>query len=128
MRKFALFAFNGDPMCFIHVLLNALDLKEKGHEVALVVEGSATKLVKLLSGGPGLEEFAEKNPAMFRMLSEQFRKVQEAGLINCVCQACAMQMGALYDAKKIGVPLCHDLNGHPSMSRYITDGYEIISF
>ncbi|MFP4067824.1 MAG: hypothetical protein ACLFS5_10045 [Spirochaetaceae bacterium] len=39
MRKFALFAFNGDPMCFVHVLLNALDIKEQGHEVALVVEG-----------------------------------------------------------------------------------------
>ncbi|MFA7567126.1 MAG: DsrE family protein [Alkalispirochaeta sp.] len=128
MRKFALFAFNGDPMCFIHVLLNALDLKEKGHEVALVVEGSATRLVKLLSGGPGLEDFAEKNPPMHRLLSENFVKVQEAGLINCVCQACAQQMGALEDAKKVDLPLCYDLKGHPSMSRYIADGYEIISF
>ena len=25
-KKYALFAFNGDPMCFIHVILNALDL------------------------------------------------------------------------------------------------------
>ena len=30
MRKFALFVYNGDPMCFIHVLLNGLDLKAKG--------------------------------------------------------------------------------------------------
>lgn len=29
MKKVALFAFNGDSMCFIHVLLNALDLKEE---------------------------------------------------------------------------------------------------
>jgi len=27
MQKFALFVFNGDPICFIHVLLNALDMK-----------------------------------------------------------------------------------------------------
>ncbi len=26
MKKIALFVFNGDPMCFIHVLLNALGL------------------------------------------------------------------------------------------------------
>jgi hypothetical protein len=45
MKKFALFAFNGDFMCFIHVLLNALDMKERGHEVRIVIEGSATKLV-----------------------------------------------------------------------------------
>jgi hypothetical protein len=29
MKKIALFVFNGDPMCFIHVLLNALDMKER---------------------------------------------------------------------------------------------------
>jgi len=27
LQKFALFVFNGDPICFIHVLLNALDMK-----------------------------------------------------------------------------------------------------
>ena len=27
MKKNALFVFNGDPMCFIHVLLNAPDMK-----------------------------------------------------------------------------------------------------
>jgi len=43
-EKFALFAFNGDPMCFIHVILNALDLNQRGHEVKVIVEGSATKL------------------------------------------------------------------------------------
>lgn len=128
MRKFALFSFNGDPRCFIHVLINALDLEEKGHEVALVVEGSATRLVKLLSVGPGLEDFEEKNPTMYRMLQEQFLTVQEAGLIGCVRQACAKQMGALEDATKVALPLCHDLKGHPSMSQYIERGYEIISF
>ena len=42
MKKFALFAYNGDFMCFIHVLLNALDMKKRGHEVKLVIEGAAT--------------------------------------------------------------------------------------
>jgi hypothetical protein len=30
MKKLALFAFNGDSLCFVHVLLNAVDLREKG--------------------------------------------------------------------------------------------------
>jgi hypothetical protein len=42
MKKFALFVFNGDPICFIHVLLNALDMnghpgmadyRERGYEI-----------------------------------------------------------------------------------------------
>ena len=128
MKKLALFAFNGDPMCFIHVLINAMDLKEKGHEVALVIEGSATKLVKLLSGGSGLEGIEEGNPDMFRMLKENFQRVMDAGIVSCVCQACAKQMNALEDVKKAGLPLCSELKGHPSMSRYIESGFEIISF
>jgi hypothetical protein len=31
-RKVAIFAYNGEPMCFAHVLLNALDMKEKGYD------------------------------------------------------------------------------------------------
>jgi hypothetical protein len=49
MKKMALFVFNGDPMCFIHVLLNALDMKEKGYETKIIIEGAATKLVPELA-------------------------------------------------------------------------------
>jgi hypothetical protein len=112
----------------VHVLLNALDIREKGHEVALVVEGSATKLVKLLSGGEGLEEFKGENPQMYGMIADLFQQVKDADMISCVCQACSNMMGALDDAKELALPLCSELKGHPSMTRYIEDGYEIISF
>ena len=42
-KKVAIFAFNGETMCFAHALLNALDMKEKGYDIKLVIEGSATK-------------------------------------------------------------------------------------
>jgi hypothetical protein len=45
MKKFALFVFNGDPMCFIHVLLNALDMSDKGYEAKIIIEGAATQLI-----------------------------------------------------------------------------------
>jgi len=40
MGKFALVVFNGDPMCFIHVLLNAPDMKSGGHEAKIILEGA----------------------------------------------------------------------------------------
>lgn len=52
MKKFALFVFNGDPMCFIHVLLNALDMSEKGYEARIIIEGAATKLIPELEKKP----------------------------------------------------------------------------
>jgi hypothetical protein len=30
---------------FVHVLLNAVDMKENGHEVKIIMEGSATHLI-----------------------------------------------------------------------------------
>ena len=48
MRKIAIFAFKGDPMCFVHVLLNAKDMHEKGFNVKIVIEGEAVTLPKKL--------------------------------------------------------------------------------
>ena len=114
-NKFALFAFNGDPMCFVHVLLHTLDMQKQGYDVKLVIEGSATKLVKDLL-----------NPdAPFAKL---YAQIKEAGLIDCVCRACANKMGSLESAEEQGLPICDDLQGHPSMTGYIENGYTIITF
>ena len=39
MDKVVIFAFNGNPMCFSHVLLNVLDMAEKGMDAKVVIEG-----------------------------------------------------------------------------------------
>ncbi|MEA3559112.1 MAG: cytoplasmic protein [Candidatus Thermoplasmatota archaeon] len=115
MKKIALFAFNGDPMCFIHVLLNTIDMKDKGYSVALIIEGSATKLIPEIkkNGHP---------------LNGLYLKVKELGLIDCVCKACANKMGTLDSAKEEGLPICGPMNGHPSMSSYMEEGYEVLIF
>lgn len=111
----ALFVFNGDPMCFIHVLLNALDMHAKGYQAKIIVEGAATKLV------PGLSK--EDNP-----MHTLWNKAIDAGLVEGVCKACAGKMETLDAAKGAGLPLLADMAGHPAMARYRDDGYEIISF
>ena len=115
MKKLALFAFNGDPMCFIHILLNALDMKEKGFDGKIIIEGSATKLLPELAK-PG-------NP-----LNKLWEKVKEAGLVDGVCKACANKLGTLEAAKEQGLTLLDEMSGHPSMARYRDEGFEVISF
>ena len=115
MKKMALFAFNGEFMCFIHVLLNALDMKEKGYDVRLVIEGSATKLIP---------DLAKKSNPMHGF----YDKAKSAGIIAGVCKACSQKMGTLDDAKAEGLALLDDMNGHPGMAKYLDDGYEVISF
>lgn len=115
MKKLALFAFNGEVMCFVHVLLNALDLKEKGHEVKIIIEGSATQLV------PDLAQ--KSNP-----LSGLYAKAKNTGVIAGVCKACSQKMGTLEAAKAEGLALLDDMNGHPGMAGYMAQGYKIITF
>lgn len=115
MKKTALFVFNGDPICFIHVLLNALDLDAKGHEARIVVEGAATQLLPKL-----VESDHPLNPLWTRCIA--------AGLITGVCRACANKMDTIDAADAQLLPLLADMNGHPSMSAFMDAGYEIITF
>ena len=114
MEKIALFAFNGEPMCFVHALLNAMDLADKGHDVKLVIEGSATKLIDTFADGT-------------HPFAPLYHKAREGGLIDCVCGACSMKMGSIDAAKDQGLPLCDDMSGHPGMERYLSAGYKIIA-
>ncbi|EGB14823.1 putative cytoplasmic protein [Pseudodesulfovibrio mercurii] len=112
---YCLYAFNGELMCFVHVLLNALDMKEKGKEAIIVFEGMAVKLV------PELEK--ADNP--FHAL---YQKARKAGLIAGACKACSAKLGVLDAVEKAGLPLLADMSGHPSMAAYMDKGYTILTF
>ncbi len=113
-KKVAIFAFNGESMCFVHALLNTLDMKEKGYDVKLIIEGSATHLVKTFMDPH--EPFAEL-----------YEKVKQVGLIECVCRACAAKMDSLKETEEQNLPLCREMSGHPSMAKYIKQGYQIVT-
>lgn len=111
MKKIVFFAFNGEKMCFMHLLLNAVDMHKKGMKVKIVMEGKAVKLIK---------ELEESNNKMYK-------KARELNLFDSICKACSAQMGVLEYNEKTGIPMSGELNGHPPMYPYINEGYEIIT-
>ena len=111
MKKYVFFAFKGDPMCLIHVMLNTIDLNERGIEAKIVLEGEAVKLVKMLTEA--------ENPL--------FKKIKESGFIDCICKACSAKMGVLEYNSSCGIPLNQDMAGHPAMSKYIEEDFTIIT-
>lgn len=115
MKKYALFAFNGELMCFIHVLLNALDLAAKGHEAKIVIEGAACKLMP--------EMAKEQSP-----LHKLYAKAKEQGLIAGACRACSAKMDVTAAVEAEGLTFLDDMSGHPGMSTFLNNGYEIITF
>ena len=115
MEKLALFAFNGDALCFIHVLLNAIDMKENGHEVKIIMEGSATRLVP---------EMAQEGNPLFPL----YQKAKEQSLIDGACKACSAKMKVAEAVANEGVPFLDEMSGHPSIGRYLKAGYEVLVF
>jgi hypothetical protein len=115
MQKVALVAFQGKAMCFVHVLLNALDMQQRGLTVKIIIEGMAVKLP------PELNQPDHTFHALYV-------KTKEIGLIEGVCKACSAKMGSLADVQAQGLPLLDEMNGHPSLGRYLAEGYTIITF
>ena len=114
-KKTAIFAFRGDPMCFIHVLLNGIDLNEKGREGLIILEGEALTLVSQMSQ-PG------------HMLNMLYEKAKNAGILHGACRACSVKLKVDKDIEAQSIPFIDDMSGHPSMSAFIDKGYEIITF
>ncbi|MHC1729376.1 MAG: cytoplasmic protein [Syntrophobacteraceae bacterium] len=115
MKKVALFAFNGDAMCFVHVLLNALDMYEKQVETTIVIEGAATRLIP---------ELVQDGRPLFGL----YQKVKTMGLVAGACKACATKMGTAEAARTQGLTLLDDMHGHPSIARFRDAGFDVITF
>jgi hypothetical protein len=115
MRKVAMFVFNGSPMCFVHVLLNALDMHGRGDTVQIVMEGEATQLVA---------ELVKPD----NWLNGLWQKACSQNLVAGACKACAQKLGARESIQSLGLVLLDDMNGHPGMAAFRDDGFEIITF
>lgn len=111
MKKVVFFAFKENKMCFTHLLLNALDIAEKGGDAKIIFEGASVKLPQIL------EE--ERNPL--------YLKAKEVGIIEGVCEACSKMMEVYQINKDLGMTFLNDLKGHPAMEKYMSQGYEIVT-
>ncbi len=115
MAKTAIFAFRGDPTCFVHVLLNGLEMAAKGMEGKIIIEGDAVKLVAEMAV-PG------------HFLNQLYLKAKDQGLIIGACRACSSKLGVTAAVEAENIPLIGDMSGHPSMASYIEEGYTVITF
>ena len=113
--KKVIFAFRGDPMCFVHVLLNGLDLHERGLGGEIVIEGEAINLIP---------EMAKSG----HFLHALYTKAKEQKIIAGACRACAAKLKVTEVVEQEGFVQLNDMSGHPSMASYIERGYEVITF
>lgn len=113
--KKVIFAFRGDPLCFVHVLLNGLDLHERGLGGEIVIEGEAIGLIP---------EMAKSG----HFLHALYEKAKQRNIIAGACRACATKLKMTEAVEQEGLVQLDDMSGHPAMGSYIERGYEVITF
>ena len=109
------FVFRDEAVCFVHVLLNALNFTQKGREAKIVLEGPAVKLVGVL----------ENPSSQFHAL---YMKAKNAGIFDGACMACSRQFGVHEQVVAAGIPLLSDMSGHPGIFPYMAKGCEVLVF
>lgn len=98
----------------VHALLYATEFAEKGYDVVLIYDGAGT--------GWATELRHPENP-----FHKHYLKIKELGLVEEICDYCASSFGVKDDLqeeqKKL---LVGEYKGHPSLSKWIERGYQII--
>lgn len=113
--KNVLFAYNGEDMCFVHVLLAALDMAQHGMEARIVLEGTATRTAA---------EFADPG----HTFNDIWKKVLDKRLVDGACKACSHQTGATDALAAQGIAFLQEMKGHPSLARYQEQGFTVLTF
>ncbi len=120
-RKILFLVFTDEVCKQNHAFWYAKDLKEKGHQVKMVIEGPAIKCLNRLD--------SEEN------FSKLFKEVKDLGIIDGLCKTASGGCStgqAKRDVKSIakdqGLVFLDDLHGHAGITSYIDNDYQIITF
>ena len=57
-----------------------------------------------------------------------YEKARSLDQVEGACKACSNKLGVLDDVQAMGLVLHDDMSGHPSMARYMENGFEAITF
>jgi hypothetical protein len=102
----------GDLGRVVNALTTAKEFKEAGDEVTIVFDGAGTKWIPELSNG--------------HQYSRLFGDVRDK--IAGACEYCSKAYGVRDGVESAGVELLGEYEQHPSLHRYASDGYQVITF
>ncbi len=100
-----------ETMKIYHLFLNIKDLRTRGYDVKVILEGDATKIPLKMSDSS-------------HALNDLYKQIKPS--VVAVCKGCAIATGSLEAAEKEGLPIIGDLENHVSVVKYLDDGFELI--
>lgn len=113
-KKVVIYVFRDDQLSVSHALLNAMDMLANGIHCRIILDGESTRL---------LPEMATPGNALYNL----YQEARRLGLFDSVCLKCAERMQTSAAAVAEGLNLDGEMAGHPSMTRFLQDGYQIIT-
>lgn len=97
----------------VNALQTVSEFKDAGDEVALIFDGAGTRWVG---------ELARSDHRSHRLYEEVKDRIAGA------CGYCAGAFEAKEAIEAEGIPLLEEHDRHPSLRKYVVDGYEVITF
>ena len=117
MTKVAIFLLSGvedsHRTAAFHALLYARDLKAANIDVQLVFDGA---------GSAWIDEWSKPENRTHKLYEE----VRDSGIIAGVCDFCVGHFGDKAKASGQGLSLLGGSGGHPDISRFVGQGYQVI--
>lgn len=117
MAKIAIFVLSGvqefHGTAAFHALLYARDLKASNVDVKLVFDGAGTGWI---------DEWSKPENRTHKLYEE----VRDSGVIEGVCEFCIGHYGDKARATGQGLALLAESKGHPDITRFVKQGYQII--
>lgn len=99
----------------VHAFLYAKELKEHGHDVVLIFDGAGTEWAEELS-----------NPESQSKLKPMYEQLKQADIVEIVCDFCAGAFAVKERLVQRQVPVTAEYAGHPSIAKWVDQGYELI--
>jgi len=96
-----------------NALETAKEFQEGGDEVVVIFDGAGTRWIG---------ELSKPEHRLHRQWSAVRANIAGA------CRFCAAAFGVKEEVEKSGIPLLAEYEGHPSIRKLVTQGYQIITF
>ena len=99
----------------LHALLYATELRDKGYKVVLIFDGAGTQWA---------EEFS--NPDSDSKILPHYKAFAKTGIEEIVCDYCAGAYRVKEKLQEREEPLESGYKGHPSIAKWVDQGYQLI--
>src|SRR5258708_2491497 len=97
----------------LHAMLYATELKKKGHDVVLIFDGAGT-------------EWAEALSRPDNKLHPVYQKLMDSGVVEVVCDFCSTAFKVKDALAKEGAHFEGEYQGHPSIAKWVDQGYQLV--